>query len=345
MLPEREWTNRFASCGSPIVPSGLTVGYSSNIVSFMSDPSQPYDVVIVGGGPGGLSAALALGRARKRVLLCDAGPRRNAAATHVHNFVTRDGTPPAEFRRIGTEQLREYPNVEARELRVDAITGSRGAFGVALSSGESVVARRVLLCTGMVDDTLPIDGFRELWGRSVYQCPYCHGWEVRDRAWGYLALPNSAAHLVPFAMQLRGWSRDVTLFANGLPLPDEGRAQLEAAGVRVVTAAVSRLVAEGGHLAAVTLADGSTVACEALFVHPPQQHVPLVKGLGLSLDDDGFVKVEPMRRETSVPGIYAGGDLTTRAQSAVFAASLSVQAAAAVNLELTMELALAGALP
>src|SRR5687768_1591765 len=135
-----------------------------------------YDIVIVGGGPGGLSAALALGRARKRVLLCDSGPRRNAAADQIHNFVTRDGTPPHEFRRIGRQQLATYPNVETREVPVESISGTRGAFQVRLTTG-TVEARRILLCTGMIDEMLPIDGFRELWGRGIFQCPYCHGWE------------------------------------------------------------------------------------------------------------------------------------------------------------------------
>lgn len=307
--------------------------------------SDRYDVVVVGGGPGGLSAALALGRARKRVLLCDSGPRRNAEATELHNFVTRDGATPDDFRRVGREQLGAYPSVEVRDARVESIAGDRGAFRVALSGDESVVARRVLLCTGMVDEVLPLEGFRELWGRSIFQCPYCHGWEVRDRAWGYLAIPSSVGHMVPFAIQTRGWSSDVTLFTDGLPLPDEGRAQLRAAGVRVVTGAVSRLIARDGRLASVELSDGSAVACDVLFAHPPQRHVPLVLTLGLDLDGDGFVRVDPMTRETSTPGIYAGGDLTTRGQSAIFAASSAVQAAAMINLELTLELAASGALP
>jgi len=311
----------------------------------MNRPPEQYDVVIVGGGPGGLAAALTLGRSRKRVLLCDSGPRRNATATEIHNFVTRDGTPPGAFRSVGREQLGEYPSVEARDVSVESIAGGRGGFRVSLSTAEEVVARRVLLCTGMVDEMLPLDGFRDLWGSSIFQCPYCHGWEVRDQAWGYLALPNSLGHMVPFTIMTRAWTSDVTLFTNGLPLPDEGRAQLEAAGVRVVTGAVSRLVASGHRLASLSLADGTSVACNALFVHPPQHHVPLVSTLGLDLDDEGYVKVDPMRRETSVPGIYAGGDVTTRGQSAIFAASAAVQAAAMINHELTMELAASGALP
>jgi thioredoxin reductase len=298
-----------------------------------------YDVVIVGGGPSGLSAALALGRARKRVLLCDSGPRRNAAATHIHNFVTRDGTPPEEFREVARRQLAAYPNVEVRGASVETIAGTRGAF----RSGD-VEARRVLLAMGMVDEMLPIAGFRELWGRSIFQCPYCHGWEVQDRRWGYLVVPTNAAHLIPFALQARGWTRDLVVFAPGITIPDEARAQLRAANIRLETAPIARLVARDEHLAAVELADGTTVPCDALFVHPPQRQVELVRSLGLALDDEGFVKVDPMKRETSVAGIYASGDLTTRGQGAMFAAASGTQAAAMINVELTMELALAGAL-
>lgn len=302
-----------------------------------------FDVVIVGGGPGGLSAALALGRARKRVLVCDSGPRRNAAAKNIHNFVTRDGTPPSEFRAIGREQLAAYPSVEVRDARVESITGERGAFRVTLSSGV-VNARRILLCTGMVDTPLPIDGFTELWGHAIFQCPYCHGWEVRDREWGYLVLPNRVSHLVPFAMQIRSWTQRVTVYTNGLALPDEARAALTTAGIRIVDASIGRLVARGNQLEAVALADGTFVPCDALFVHPPQTQVALVQSLHLELDEMGFVKVDPMKRETSVPGIYAGGDLTSPMQSAINAAATGVQAAAMINVELTMELVARGAL-
>lgn len=297
-----------------------------------------YDVVIVGGGPAGLSAALALGRARKRVLLCDSGPRRNAAAEHMHNFVTRDGTPPDEFREIGRRQLATYPNVRALDARVESITGERGAFRVALTP-EIVRARRVLLCTGMIDEMLPIEGFRELWGRAIFQCPYCHGWEVQDRRWGYLALPETASHLLPFALQARGWTRDLVVFTSGaVEIPEEARARLHAAGIRVETAPVARLVARENGLEAVALSDGAAVPCDVLYVHPRQRQVDLVRALGVDLDDDGYVRVDPMKRETSVPGVYASGDLTTRMQGALFAAAAGTQAAAMINVELTAEL-------
>jgi thioredoxin reductase len=302
-----------------------------------------YDVVIAGGGPAGLSAALALGRARKRVLLCDAGPRRNAAAEHIYNFVTRDGAPPAEFRRIAREQLAAYPNVHVVDEAIAAIGGQSGAFTVALSS--SVTARRILICTGMIDEMLPIPGFRELWGHSIFQCPYCHGWEARDRRWGYLVVPQTAGHALPFALQARSWTRDVTVFTNAaVEIVDDALAQVTSAGIRVETGAVARLAAHGDQLEAVELMDGTVVGCDVLFTHPPQRQVDLVRTLGLSLDDDGCVKVDEMKRETSVPGIYAAGDLTTRRQGAIVAAAAGTHAAAAINMELSIELAVAGAL-
>jgi len=303
-----------------------------------------YDVVIVGGGPAGLSAALALGRARKQVLLCDAGPRRNAAAVHLYNFVSRDGTPPAEFRQVSREQLFAYPNVKLRDVSVKSISGSRGDFHVELDS-TAVGARRILLATGMIDEMLPIAGFTELWGQAIFQCPYCHGWEAQDRTWGYLARPDHQGHFLLFAQQLRAWTRDVVLFMNGVVhLPEETRQTLAGAGVRVETGRVARLCAEKNQLVGVELDDGAVVPCSVLFAHPPQRQIALVQDLGVELDDDGYVRVDPAKRETSIPGIYAAGDLTTRVQGALLAAASGTQAAVFLNLELTMELAAAGVL-
>lgn len=298
-----------------------------------------YDVVIAGGGPAGLSAALALGRARRRVLLCDAGAPRNAAASQLHNFVTRDGTPPAEFRRIGRAQLEAYPSVTTREVRIDAITGEPGAYVVDLG-GETVRARRVILCVGMIDEVPDRPGFRAHWGRSIVQCPYCHGWEVQERRFGYLV---PAAAWLEWALFLRGWSREVTAFTDGrFEVPADVRSRLTTGGVMIEERAIRGLVGEGS-LEAVELVDGARVPCEVLFARPPQRQTPLVTGLGLELDEHGLVKVNE-RMESSRPGIFAAGDLATMAQGAILAAAAGTQAAAALNHGLIVELALAGAL-
>lgn len=303
-----------------------------------------YDAAIIGGGPAGLAAALALGRARKRVLLLDAGVRRNEAATHIYNFVTRDGTPPEEFRAIARAQLRSYPNVEVQDLRIAAIHGGKGAFSLAVEGRpEEIAARRIMLCTGMIDESLPMDGFAELWGHSIFICPYCHGWEVQDKPWGVLVRD---AMTVPFALTLRGWTDRLTLF-TGVPQATAGPAfeltadqgaQLEAAGIRIERAPITQLHREGNKLTSVELEGGARVTCDVLFAHPPQRHVPLIASLGLALDEQGYVKVDPMMRETSIPGIYAAGDLTTRAQGAALAAAAGTMAAGMLNHELTVAL-------
>ena len=293
-----------------------------------------YDVVIVGGGPGGLSAALALGRGRKRVLVADSGPRRNAAAVHMQNFVTRDGTPPSEFRAIAREQLLAYPTVEVRDLRVTAISGQRGAFRVSLPD-EVVEARRILLCTGMLDELLPLEGFRELWGSAIFQCPYCHGWEIRDQRWAYLA---TSVDRLSFPLLMRGWTDDVVVFTNAsFAVPEDIQQRLAAAGVRLDPRPIARLVARGQALAGIELLDGSLVERDALFAHPPQQQVELVRALGVVLDDHGFVATDATTRETSVPGIYAAGDLTARMQAAILAAAAGTQAATMINHELSAD--------
>ena len=300
--------------------------------------NELFDVLIAGGGPAGLQAALTLGRARKRVLVADGGPRRNARAEHMNNFVSRDGIVPADFRREARAQLAKYPNVSFRDEQVEALTGSRGDFGAG-----AIRARRVLLATGLIDQPPELEGIAPLWGHSVFQCPYCHGWEALQRRWGYYAPDATAPHVGMFVMQLRGWSPNVTLFTQ--KLGDDVRRNLVAAKVEIESAEVKRLVGTGGQLETVELADGRRLACDALLMHPPQRQVGLVRALGVALDDEGFVKTDPMTRETSVPGIYAAGDLTTRAQAAVLAAAAGMQAAAAMNAELTADLVVQGALP
>jgi thioredoxin reductase len=300
-----------------------------------------YDVVIVGGGPAGLAAALTLGRGRKRVLLCDGGPRRNAAAVHVHNFVTRDGITPQEFRRIGHQQLEAYPNVEIRGETVAAITGELGGFTLTLPSG-AVQALRVLLCTGMIDELPEIEGFRELWGQTIFQCPYCHGWEVQGRRFAYLA---ANADALDFALLLRGWTQDVVALTNGQFSVGQTRLdRLAAAGVPVDERRITRLVPRGAGLDRIEFAEGAALERDVVFVHPPQRQVDVVRSLGLTLDEGGYVQADVTSRVTSIPGIYAAGDLVTAVQGALIAAASGTYAAAKLNHALTIELASQGAL-
>ncbi len=302
---------------------------------------MPYDVVIVGGGPAGLSAALALGRARRSVLLCDSGPRRNEAAERIHNFVTRDGVTPTEFRRIGRQQLEAYAGVEARDERVEEVRGERGAFDVRLATGN-VQARRILVCTGMLDEMIDIEWFRQLWGKSIFQCPYCHGWEAQNRTFGLLAL---GVEMLDFALLLRAWTSRVVAFTDGrYTVPSDVALRLGRAGVGIEEGRIARLAFRDEHLDHVALDVRPSVPVDVLFARPPQRQVPIVQALGLALNPVGFVQVDELHRETSRPGIYAGGDLVTPMQGAIIAAASGTQAAGMLNHALVPELAAGGLL-
>ena len=222
-----------------------------------------------------------------------------------------------------------------------AIGGERGRFELRLESG-TVEARRVLLCTGMIDELPELDGFRELWGASIFQCPYCHGWEVQDQAFGLLS-PN--AEMLEFSLLLRGWSRSVVVLTDGrYPVPSEAATRMASAGIGLDERRLARLSGRP-KLEAVEFTSGAPLKLDVLFARPPQQQVALVRTLGLSLDSAGYVQIDPVQRETSIPGIYAAGDLVTPQQAAILAAASAMQAAAALNHALSSELATSGGLP
>lgn len=292
------------------------------------------DVVVVGGGPAGLGAALALGRAAKRVLLCDAGARRNAAAEHMHGFLTRDGISPSEFRRIAREQLRPYA-VTPVDTGVTTIEPEGRRFAVTLADTTRVSCRRVLLTLGLCDELPDVPGVRELWGHRIFGCPYCHGWEARNTPWGMLA---DTPALVEHAIFLTGWTTDVVAFTNGpVDIPAELRGRLTRAGVRLDARRIRRMV--GGpdrRLTGVEMEDGALVPREAMVVRPPQRQTDLVRGLGLALDEQGLVRTDD-GAETSSPGIHAAGDLAAPMQAAIFAAAAGTRAAYLMNHRLNVE--------
>ena len=300
---------------------------------------KAFDVAVIGGGPAGLSGALALCRARKSVVLFDCWPPRNATASEVRGFVTQDGTPPAEMRRLAQEELAAYDAFELRDdVRIEDIRREDGRFVV--EAGEhSIQARRVLLCVGIVDVLPDLPGYRRLWGTSVFQCPYCHAWEVRDRTFGYLA-PDE--HCADWSLILRSWTSDRIVFTGGrFPVSPELRAELEQARIRIDEREVTGLTCADDKLAAVQLADGSEVTRQVLFVRPPQRQTPLVEKLGLALAARDLVKIDD-RHQTSVAGIYAAGDLVCHEHGALTAAANGASAAHSLDEDLTRELLAAG---
>ena len=290
----------------------------------MRTATDPYDVVIIGGSFAGQAAALQLARARRRVLVIDSGLPRNRYADASHGFLGQDRSAPRTILETARRQLREYPTAELREDEALGARGTRDAFEVTFASGDAVRARRLVLATGVVDELAPIPGLRELWGRGVLHCPYCHGYEVADGRLGVLAIAEQSVHQ---ALLLPDWSADVTLFTNGVIAPDaEQHAALASRGVRIDTRPVTEIVADGERLAGVRLAGtggaGETVALDALFTGSRLRLAsPIAQELGCALDDGPFGPVirTDERKATTVAGVYAAGDAARLQHTVSFA--------------------------
>jgi thioredoxin reductase len=287
-----------------------------------------HDVVIVGGGAAGLSAALVLGRARRRVALVDAGEPRNARAAGVHGFLTRDGMPPAELLAVGRVEVAGY-GVELIEDKVLGAERTGPGFTVRLAGGRVLEAGQLLVTTGLRDELPDIPGMAELWGSDVIVCPYCHGYEVRDQPLGVV---GGGEHGVFKALLVHNWSADVVLFPGTEAPADE---RLAARGIEVVPGEVTRLVVANDRLAGVEVA-GRVVPRRAVFVNPT--FVPtdgLLTGLGCAVDDNGVVRVDDTGR-TSVPGVWAAGNVVDPMGQVITAAADGSRAAARLNGELVL---------
>lgn len=289
------------------------------------------DVVVVGGSAAGLSAALVLGRARRRVAVVDAGMPRNTPAAHMQGFLSRDGMAPADFLAAGRLEVAGY----GVELVADQVAAIEVGFTVRLGGGRVLNARRVLVATGVRDELPDIPGVRERWGRDLLHCPYCHGWEVRDQPLGVLGtVPGSVQH----AQLVRQWSDDVVFFAHTYDLTATEHAELEARGVQVVREEVARLVVEDDRLVGVELLDGQVIGRTAVFIRP--SNIPhddgLLAGLGCELDSADYAAVDGSGRTTN-PGVWAAGNVVDPRAQVITAAGAGSAAAIALNADLVQE--------
>jgi thioredoxin reductase len=258
-----------------------------------SDPT--FDAVVIGGGVAGLSAALVLGRARRRTLVVDAGAQSNRSAHHVGGLLGHDGTPPAELYELGREQVGAYEAVEFRDGFVTAARVDGEGFVAVLDGDEEIRARSLVLATGMTYEVPDVPGFAELWGDAVFHCPFCHGWDVRDRPVALYAEGEIAEKL---ATLLAGWTDDVTVVDPG-----------DVSATRIAD----------GTLRALVRHDGTEVPCDAVLLHAElRRRDDLPEQLGLELTDAGFVQVDGEMR-TSRPGVYAAGDLAIAPQQVAVA--------------------------
>ncbi|WUR15469.1 NAD(P)/FAD-dependent oxidoreductase [[Empedobacter] haloabium] len=293
------------------------------------------DAIIIGGSFAGLSAALQLARARRRVLLIDAAEPRNRFAAHAHGFLGQDGVPPHVIRAGARAQLAAYPTLRFHDGAATAAQCGQGGFVVTCADGSLHRAARLVLATG-VRDTLPnLPGLAERWGRTVIHCPYCHGYELDGAPVGVLAGHEKSAHQ---ALLLPDWG-PTTFFTDGTHEPDaQALALLAARGVVVERTPVVALLGDAPGLTGVRLADGRTVALGGLFVAPRTDPGPLARQLGCALDDGmtgPLVRVDALQ-QTSVPGVFAAGDAATQMHNATLAAAAGVMAGVAVHQSLVM---------
>ena len=303
--------------------------------------STTYDVVVVGGGAAGLSGALILGRSRRSVLVVDAGEPRNAPASGVHGFLTRDGMNPAELLGVGREEVRGY-GAQVLDGRVASAERVEEGFVVTLDDDSSVGAKRLLVATGLVDELPDIPGVRERWGREVLHCPYCHGWEARDQPVGVLGSGPFAVHQ---ALLWRQWTEDLTLFLNTAPQPtDEEAEQLAARNITVVEGEVASLEVHEDRLAGVRMGSGEIIARRAVTVTPrfvAQSNVLAGLGLEAAAHPFGAEVGEHIEADatglTAVPGVWVAGNVTDLIAQVVGAANAGVMAGAAINADLIAE--------
>jgi thioredoxin reductase len=309
--------------------------------------SNTYDVVVIGGGAAGLSAALVLSRARRRVVVVDSGRPRNAPAAQIRGFLGSDGLPPIELLAAGRAEVAGYSGrlLAGAVTDITPRTGTRDdrrRFAVDINGQRSLCGRRILVTTGLRDVLPDVPGVRERWGTDVLHCPYCHGYEVRDQPLGVL---GGGVDAIAHAHLVRQWSDNVVFFNDGGSLTADQREQFAARAIGVVDAPVARLVVEDDRLTGVELVDGRIVPRRAVFVRPGfVPHDNALEALGCAMDDDGWATVDSVGR-TSVPGVWAAGNAVNPRAQVITAAGEGSTSAIAINNDLVdedLQVALAG---
>jgi thioredoxin reductase len=294
------------------------------------------DVIVVGAGPAGISAALILGRCRRRVIVFDTRTPRNASSRALHGFITRDGTPPMEFLRLARDELAKYETVQIHDAEVtEARCGSDGIYTVVVRSGLQYQAKKLLLATGVCDNLPDIPGFKELYGSSVFHCPYCDGWEVRDRP---LAIYGRGARGFGLALELTAWSRDLALCTDGpAGIEPDDLARLRRNRIIVREERVVALEGQDGRLTRVVFAEGPAIDRHALFFSTGQyQRSALLEHLGCEFNEKGTVMTGKYET-THMPGLFVAGDASRKVQWVVVAAAEGAEAAFAINTDLLKE--------
>lgn len=302
-------------------------------------PDKIMDCAIIGGGPAGLGSALVLGRSRRNVLLFDDATNRNQVTHESHGFLTRDGTTPSELRRLGREDVAAYPSVTIVDQKVSSITPAKDGsfFTVTTSDDQTYYAKKLILAVGFKESLPSIEGIHHFYGKSVFNCPYCDGWELRDQP---LIIINDTEHASHMAKVLYNWSKDLVLATNGseFKIEPDVRQKLEAKGIRINTKKIVQLSGENGQLSSVTFEDGTKLHRSGGFVAPTFIFNPLREKMNFELTEHGALIIDDFGR-TSIKNIYAAGDAISPAYSQLIVSAASGhKAGIGVNSDLTEEL-------
>lgn len=291
-----------------------------------------YDVIIVGGGPAGLNAAIVLSRCQRRVMVFDTGTQRNLRSHGIHNFLTRDGIKPAAFLRSAHGELKKYGvrffNREVRKV----VRNKQGLFEVNDNKGMTYLSRRILIATGIKDNIPDVEGFNKFYGKSIFHCPYCDGWEVRNKK---LVVYASKKNGTALALSLKTWSNHVILVTDGIIARKiEDRDKLRLSEIPVITKRINKVTGRGGKLKEIVFEDGDRLLCDAIFfVNGYEQQCQIVNDLGCIFTKTGVVSTNRMG-ETNVKGVYVAGDASKDVQFVVVAAAEGAKAGVAINKDL-----------
>ena len=285
------------------------------------------DVIIIGGSFAGLTAAMQLGRARRKVTVLDTGLNRNRYAGHAHNIFGHDGTPPGDLLAAARKQVQGYPTVHFVPARAQLVTGAPDDFRITTADGETLAGRRLILSYGIVDEMPAIPGFADCWGKTVIHCPFCHGYEVAGKRWGLLySSPMSLHGPALYA----NWTDDITLILDGHDIAGEERHKLEQRGVKLENGKLVGITHDQGEVRGITLEDGTEIGLDALYAHPRNRpSADLHAQLGLDMKDTptGTMIAVGDMQAASRPGIFAAGDLVTGMHSVTFASNTGSLAA------------------
>lgn len=300
----------------------------------MEDKNR-FDVIIVGGSYSGLAAAMALGRALRKVLIIDSGKPCNIQTPHSHNFITQDGKTPKEISETAKKQILKYETVQFHSgLAVNGIQTADG-FEITTQSGEVFISKKLLFATGIKDIMPNIDGFSACWGISILHCPYCHGYEVKNQKTGIL---GNGDYGFEFSKLINNWTKDLTLYTNGKAVLSEEQVQkLKNHNIDIIEIEVEKIEHNNGQIQNIVFKNGTKAAVKALYTRPPfEQHCTIPEALDCEINEQGYIQVDSFQK-TAVHGIYACGDNTTFMRSVANAVAMGTLSGAMINREIIEE--------